>query len=206
MYFSTLPRRPASRLLTLNINSDLAKRLHQHNFTVLLRTMESTVMYFPAKHPSNTTVTSTTDNKLKETCKRKSEQNEEPEKSSSLKRRRGVGGKKQLRPGERYIPPPQKCNTGVSFSKENFDITTYYFEGGLRKVHSYYFDFKTYCKGRWIGKSLLEIFSSEFRAFGTPVDDLSITLRVSSNILSLPYVSAVCTFQSKRHIQSHINC
>lgn len=68
-------------------------------------------------------------------------------------------------------------------------------------MRPYYFDFKTYCKGRWIGKSLLEVFSSEFRAepleyyvmaskLGrirlneTPMDDLSVTLRVSSIFVS----------------------
>lgn len=169
-------------------------RLHQ-NFTVMSHTMESTEMTrVSAVNTSNTSVNSTTD-ELKETCKRKSEEKDDPEKSSRGKRRRG-GGKKQLRTGERYIPPPQKRNPGVSFSKEHFDETTYYFEGGLRKVRPYYFDFKTYCKGRWIGKSLLEVFSSEFRAepleyyvmaskLGrirlneTPMDDLSVTLRVS---------------------------
>ncbi|KAL0969633.1 hypothetical protein UPYG_G00230090 [Umbra pygmaea] len=142
---------------------------------------------------NTTTATSTKDHELSETCKRKNEVEDDPEKRKRGKRHRG-GGKKQLRPGERYIPPPQKRNPGVSFNKEHFDETTYYFEGGLRKVHPYYFDFKTYCKGRWIGKSLLEVFTSEFRAepldyyiraakLGrirlneTPVEDLSITLR-----------------------------
>ncbi|XP_028849288.1 pseudouridylate synthase RPUSD2 [Denticeps clupeoides] len=122
--------------------------------------------------------------------KRKSENAEKQERS---KRRRGGGGK-QLRPGERYVPPPQKRNPGVSFSQEHFDETSYYFENGLRKVHPYFFDFKTYCKGRWIGKTLSEVFSSEFRAESldyykqaakegrirlneTPVEDLSITLK-----------------------------
>ncbi|XP_059209350.1 RNA pseudouridylate synthase domain-containing protein 2 [Centropristis striata] len=122
-----------------------------------------------------------------ESGKRKSD---EPETSGRGKRRRGAGGKKQ-RPGERYIPPPQKRD---GFSQENFDEASYYFEGGLRKVHPYYFDFKTYCKGRWIGKTLLEVFKSEFRSESieyyqraakegrirlneTPVEDLSLVLR-----------------------------
>ncbi|XP_077414020.1 pseudouridylate synthase RPUSD2 [Vanacampus margaritifer] len=109
------------------------------------------------------------------------------------KRKRGARGKKQ-RSGERYVPPPQKRNPGVSFSQEHFDETSYYFEDGLRKVLPYYFDFKTYCKGRWIGKSLLEVFESEFRAESieyyqkavkegrirlneTPVEDLSVILK-----------------------------
>lgn len=131
-----------------------------------------------------------------ETGKRKSDEADQPEGSGRSKRRRGAGGKKQ-RAGERYIPPPQKRNPGVSFGQEHFSETSYYFEGGLRKVRPYYFDFKTYCKGRWIGKSLCEVFKSEFRAESieyyekaakegrirlndTPVEDLSIVLRVSS--------------------------
>ncbi|KAM7375890.1 hypothetical protein PAMP_005652 [Pampus punctatissimus] len=127
------------------------------------------------------------------TGKRKSDEPDKPEASGRGKRRRGAGGKK-LQPGERYIPPPQKRNPGVGFSQEHFNETSYYFEGGLRKVHPYYFDFKTYCKGRWVGKSLLEVFKSEFRAESpeyylraagegrirlndTPVEDLSVVLR-----------------------------
>lgn len=129
-----------------------------------------------------------------ETGKRKSEEQEQPESTTRGKRRRGAGGKK-LRPGERYIPPPQKRNSGVSFSQEHFKETSYYFEGGLRKVHPYYFEFKTYCKGRWIGKTLLEVFKNEFRAESIdyyqkaakegrirlndqPMEDLSVVLRV----------------------------
>uniref|UniRef100_A0A1A7W8Y5 Pseudouridylate synthase RPUSD2 n=1 Tax=Iconisemion striatum TaxID=60296 RepID=A0A1A7W8Y5_9TELE len=125
--------------------------------------------------------------------KRKNEELDQPETSGRGKRRRGAGGKK-LRPGERYIPPPQKRNPGVSFNQEHFVETSYYFEGGLRKVYPYYFDFKTYCKGRWIGKSLTEVFKNEFRAESieyyqeaakegrirlneTPVEDLSVVLR-----------------------------
>ncbi|XP_004082319.1 RNA pseudouridylate synthase domain-containing protein 2 [Oryzias latipes] len=118
---------------------------------------------------------------------------EDSEANVSGKKRRGAGGK-TLRPGERYVPPPQKRNPGVSFSQEHFSETSYYFDGGLRKVHPYYFDFKTYCKGRWIGKSLLEVFESEFRAETVeyyqqaakegrirlneaPVEDLSVVLK-----------------------------
>ncbi|XP_068436515.1 pseudouridylate synthase RPUSD2 isoform X2 [Clinocottus analis] len=135
----------------------------------------------------------TTTKEEAESGKRKSDEAGEAETRGQSKRRRGAGGKK-LRKGERYIPPPQKRNPGVSFCKEHFDETSYYFEGGLRKVYPYYFDFKTYCKGRWIGKSLLEVFKSEFRAESieyyqqaakegrirlneTPVEDLSMVLR-----------------------------
>lgn len=130
---------------------------------------------------------------VKGSCKkRKSEDLEEHEINKRGKKRRGS---KRVKPGDRYVPPPQKRNPGVSFNQEHFAETSYYFEGGLRKVYPYYFDFKTYCKGRWIGKTLLEVFSSEFRAEPLdyykkavkegrirlneiPVDDLNITLKV----------------------------
>lgn len=95
------------------------------------------------------------------------------------------------------MPPPKKRRAGVSFSEEHFAETSYYFEGGLRKVRPYYFDFRTYCKGRWVGHSLMHVFSTEFRAQPLtyyeaavragrlhlneePVQDLSIVLKVET--------------------------
>lgn len=111
----------------------------------------------------------------------------------------GPGKRKKRRgaTGERIVPPPKKRRAGVSFSDEHFAETSYYFEGGLRKVRPYYFDFQTYCKGRWVGHSLLHVFSTEFRAQPLayyeaavragrlhlneePVKDLSIVLKVES--------------------------
>lgn len=155
----------------------------------------------PAEVNSPVSAEKTTAKEATGAGKRKSDEPEEPQTSARGKRRRGAGGKKH-RPGERYIPPPQKRNPGVSFCQEHFDETSYYFEGGLRKVYPYYFDFKTYCKGRWIGKSLLEVFKSEFRTESieyyqraskegrirlneTPVEDLSLVLRVSVTCMIL---------------------
>jgi hypothetical protein len=39
----------------------------------------------------------------------------------------------------------------------------YYLEEGLRKVKPYHFTYNTYCKERWRGKGLLDIFAKEFR-------------------------------------------
>lgn len=39
----------------------------------------------------------------------------------------------------------------------------YYLEDGLRKVTPYHFTYNTYCKQRWRGREILDIFSSEFR-------------------------------------------
>lgn len=39
----------------------------------------------------------------------------------------------------------------------------YYLEDGLRKVYPYHYTYNTYCKERWRGKELLDIFATEFR-------------------------------------------
>ncbi|KAI9852209.1 MAG: hypothetical protein M1838_001446 [Thelocarpon superellum] len=39
----------------------------------------------------------------------------------------------------------------------------YYLEDGLRRVRPYHFTYNTYCKERWRGRALLDIFASEFR-------------------------------------------
>uniref|UniRef100_UPI00358E71F6 pseudouridylate synthase RPUSD2-like n=1 Tax=Myxine glutinosa TaxID=7769 RepID=UPI00358E71F6 len=64
----------------------------------------------------------------------------------------------------RYVPPPQKKSDCVSFNEQHFVETEYFFENGLRKVRPYYYDFVTHCKGRWIGKTLREVFQHEFLA------------------------------------------
>ncbi|XP_063146022.1 pseudouridylate synthase RPUSD2 [Candoia aspera] len=94
--------------------------------------------------------------------------------SPPVAKKRRLSRGQEKRPGpleegeKRYVPPPKKRNTGVSFGEAHFAETSYYFEGGLRKVRPYYFDYKTYCKGRWVGKKLLDVFRSEFR--GRPIE------------------------------------
>lgn len=39
----------------------------------------------------------------------------------------------------------------------------YYFEDGLRRVRPYHFTYTTWCKERWRGRELIDIFDSEFR-------------------------------------------
>ncbi|KAI9816806.1 MAG: hypothetical protein M1827_001451 [Pycnora praestabilis] len=39
----------------------------------------------------------------------------------------------------------------------------YYLEKGLRRVQPYHFTYNTFCKERWRGRELLDIFASEFR-------------------------------------------
>lgn len=52
---------------------------------------------------------------------------------------------------------------------------------GMRKVKPYYFEYKSFAKGRWLGRPILEVFSSEFR-------DRSIDYYVSCSNLSLQYL------------------
>ncbi|PKY05558.1 DRAP deaminase [Aspergillus campestris IBT 28561] len=39
----------------------------------------------------------------------------------------------------------------------------YYLEGGFRRVTPYHYTYNTYCKERWRGRELVDIFTSEFR-------------------------------------------
>lgn len=40
---------------------------------------------------------------------------------------------------------------------------TYYLEGGFRRVAPYYYTYRTFCKERWRGRGVYDIFSTEFR-------------------------------------------
>lgn len=62
------------------------------------------------------------------------------------------------------LKPSANPVTRPGLSNERFDETSYYLENGLRKVYPYYFTFTTHTKGRWVGRSLLEVFGKEFRA------------------------------------------
>ncbi|KAJ1926431.1 DRAP deaminase, partial [Linderina pennispora] len=39
----------------------------------------------------------------------------------------------------------------------------YYEEGGLQRIHPYFHKYSTYAKGRWVGRTILEVFVKEFR-------------------------------------------
>lgn len=69
--------------------------------------------------------------------------------SSELDIKKIKQGQKELRPG---------------FGSDRFGETDYYFQYGLRKVYPYYFTYTTFCKGRWIGHLLVDVFTREFRA------------------------------------------
>ncbi|KAL8722739.1 MAG: hypothetical protein Q9181_007428 [Wetmoreana brouardii] len=59
---------------------------------------------------------------------------------------------------EVFVPPPHVITTPCDPWPR-----PYYLEDGLRKVHPYHYTYNTYCKERWRGRELLDIFATEFR-------------------------------------------
>ena len=58
---------------------------------------------------------------------------------------------------------PKKKVEKPGFDKRMFHETSYYTKNGLRYISPYYFTFTTHCKGRWVGKKLIDVFTNEFR-------------------------------------------
>ena len=58
---------------------------------------------------------------------------------------------------------PKKKIEKPGFDERVFHETSYYTKNGLRYVSPYYFTFTTHCKGRWVGKKLIDVFTNEFR-------------------------------------------
>jgi tRNA pseudouridine synthase 9 len=42
-------------------------------------------------------------------------------------------------------------------------LNKFFHQQGLRKVQPYYWTYHAFAKGRWVGRSLIEIFTTEFR-------------------------------------------
>ena len=59
---------------------------------------------------------------------------------------------------EVFAPPPDKIVTPCDPWPR-----PYYLEDGLRRVKPYHFTYNTYCKQRWRGREILDIFQDEFR-------------------------------------------
>ncbi|KAL8675034.1 MAG: hypothetical protein Q9168_000629 [Polycauliona sp. 1 TL-2023] len=59
---------------------------------------------------------------------------------------------------EVFVPPPKIITTPCDPWPR-----PYHLEDGLRKVHPYHFTYNTYCKQRWRGREILDIFATEFR-------------------------------------------
>jgi tRNA pseudouridine synthase 9 len=65
-------------------------------------------------------------------------------------------------PSRNAQPTSRKQKTPSKFENSPPD-PQYYFEDGLRRVPPYNFTYNTYCKERWRGKTLSEVFLKEFR-------------------------------------------
>ncbi|XP_055346579.1 uncharacterized protein LOC129594057 [Paramacrobiotus metropolitanus] len=69
-------------------------------------------------------------------------------------------------------PPPRKRRgkaTADVVDLENIRHINYYFENGLRKVAPYYFTFTAHAKERWFGRTLGDVFATEFFAVNEEV-------------------------------------
>ncbi|CAO3626613.1 unnamed protein product [Cunninghamella blakesleeana] len=74
--------------------------------------------------------------------------------------------KRKRQNNKEHIYPPKQRNQRrkVDFrDNDNLNEADYYFENGLRKVKPYFFIYQAYAKGRWLGKTILDIFTTEFR-------------------------------------------
>ncbi|KAK5994880.1 Pseudouridylate synthase C18B11.02c [Cladobotryum mycophilum] len=96
----------------------------------------------------------------------------EPAKGEQLQlQQQGKQQKQQQHHQEKKKKRPQKRqNPGIPDPSEPLitpvgDIwpRPYYFEDDLRRVRPYHFTYNTYCKERWRGRTLMNIFESEFR-------------------------------------------
>lgn len=63
------------------------------------------------------------------------------------------------------VPPPDPVQEPPKVAITPCDPwpAPYYFEGGLRRVKPYHYTYNTFCKERWRGRELVDIFLSEFR-------------------------------------------
>ncbi|KAK5000095.1 DRAP deaminase [Elasticomyces elasticus] len=61
------------------------------------------------------------------------------------------------KPDELFTPPPVVITPCDPWPRP------YFLKNGLRRVAPYHFTYNTYCKERWRGREILDIFASEFR-------------------------------------------
>ncbi|XP_015904344.2 pseudouridylate synthase RPUSD2 [Parasteatoda tepidariorum] len=76
-------------------------------------------------------------------------------------------------------------------NKPSTEETDYYFDNYLRKVYPYYFTYTTHCKGRWVGKRLIDVFSDEFRAHSKEEYEKNIrsgNIKINDKSISADYV------------------
>ncbi|KAG9290999.1 hypothetical protein G9A89_012871 [Geosiphon pyriformis] len=86
--------------------------------------------------------------------KRKADKSMEPDKFDASGSLQPAGGSRKRKPQKKL---PEDTDKHILLGAEC------YFENGLRKVKPYFFEYKSFAKGRWVGKTLFEVFRTEFR-------------------------------------------
>ncbi|KAJ3159259.1 RNA pseudouridylate synthase domain containing protein 2 [Geranomyces michiganensis] len=79
------------------------------------------------------------------------------------KRRKNGRGRDILVEGEERAPRRTGRKGLANHESQPLPDIHYYFEKGLRKVEPYPFEYRTYVKGRWMGRPLIETFEKEFQ-------------------------------------------
>lgn len=77
----------------------------------------------------------------------------------------------------------------------------YYLKDRLRKVYPYHFTYNTYCKERWRGREILDIFASEFR--DRPVEYYKNAILAGGVILNGKSIASTSTIMRNGDVISH---
>lgn len=148
----------------------------KNSLAVPLKNMENNILQQSVTHIRNKSdigVQCSTLNDLETTdCKsdeclatNEDERQENPDLLQISKRKLNGRAEHTKKPKKAKLDPVLMTRPG--YTSERFDETSYYIENGLRKVYPYYFTFTTYTKGRWVGRTLMDVFGEEFRAHST---------------------------------------
>jgi 23S rRNA-/tRNA-specific pseudouridylate synthase len=95
---------------------------------------------------------------------------------------------KRKRTEDMEVPKEDKDEKSTEEIKEK--IPTYYYRNGLRFVKSYYHEFTCFTKARWVGKSLIEVYSTEFKAYSKDYYEKTIEngkIHINGNRVGLNY-------------------
>ncbi|XP_035212328.1 RNA pseudouridylate synthase domain-containing protein 2-like [Stegodyphus dumicola] len=83
-------------------------------------------------------------------------------------------------------------SSATKYYRDDYLIETeYYFENGLRKVYPYYFQYSTFCKGRWLNRKLIDVYSEEFPIYPRKEFERRISegvLKVNGKSVDLDYI------------------
>ncbi|KYR01560.1 pseudouridine synthase family protein [Tieghemostelium lacteum] len=83
-------------------------------------------------------------------------------KINNEKKKRKIEGAEKKRELQKQEKLKKNDENGGNISREHLAETSYYFDGELRMVVPYYFQFNVNVKERWCGKTLIDLFTEEF--------------------------------------------